>query len=155
MDPEALKLLEGDLARQLDLVEATYEELEESARGDLAERLRLHSVALELHHLYCAIEDLALLVAEQFENQIREAPDCHLRLLRRAGTEIPGLRPALFSGKTCELQGDLRGFRHVLRHGYARTLDADRIRSLLEKARRLRPLVQSDVAAFLVRLRSA
>jgi hypothetical protein len=47
--------------------------------------------------------------------------------------EIPRIRPAFFTREEFLVMDELRGFRHVFRNLYNRTLDKARLESLQEK----------------------
>jgi len=75
--------------------------------------------------------------------------------VRRMREEIPGVRPALLSHESYMLLNGLRGFRRFFRHAYGVPIEYAQLQINLEKARRLRPLLQQDVARFLQQLRGA
>lgn len=78
-----------------------------------------------------------------------------MEVLKRATTEIAGLRPALFSAEGYPSLDALRRFRHLFRHAYGLDLERAPVELLLEKARAVRALIRRDVGAFIARLRPA
>lgn len=156
MEEGKLAVLQADIEGQMALIEEVHATLEERA-ADLqpGNEMQLESVAYQLHNLYNAIEDLFKIVADHFENQIAETPRWHTELLRRMREEIPGVRPALISRESYTLLNGLRGFRHFFRHAYGVPIEYAQLQINLEKARRLRPLLQQDVTRFLQQLRGA
>lgn len=153
MDEDILILLKSDVEAQIGLIDDTYAKLEERASGlEPHDEMQLESVAYQLHNLYNAIEDLLRVIAGYFEKRITDAPHWHIQLLRRMGHKIGGVRPALLSQESYLLLNGLRSFRHFYRHTYAAPIDYDQLRINLDKARRLRPILERDMAEFLRRM---
>lgn len=150
MDEDILILLRSDVEAQMGLIDDTYAKVEERASGlEPDDEMQLESVAYQLHNLYNAIADLLRVIAGYFENRITHTPHWHIQLLRRMGHKIAGVRPALLSQESYVLLNGLRGFRHFFRHAYAAPIDYDQLRINLDKARRLRQILERDVAEFL------
>ena len=106
------------------------------------------SLGYKLHNLYSAYEDLFKLVAGFFENQIDPTERYHIRLLKRMKLELEGIRPPLLSDQTFKLLDELRGFRHVFRHAYARSLNSSRLLELGEIANQVQSLFVDDFKRF-------
>ncbi len=153
MDEEVLILLTSDVKAQMELIDDTFDKLEERASSlQPGDEARLESAAYQIHNLYNAIEDLFKVIADYFENQISDTPHWHIRLLRRMSHDIDGVRPPLLSQESYLLLNGLRSFRHFFRHAYAVPIDYEQLHINLDKARRLRPLLEQDVTQFLRRV---
>lgn len=153
MDQARLKTLEADIERQMELISSVYSKVRDRRRGFESDVARLESLALQVHNLYCAFEDLAKLVADAFENRVGDRERWHERLMARMTVEIKGVRPRLFSEKSRGFLQELRGFRHVVRHSYGRDIDVEKMRMLLKNAEQLEDVYESDVRTFLSKLR--
>lgn len=94
-------------------------------------------LALNLHHLYCAIEDLFKEICKVCENRIDDPSRYHSEILKRMTYDLLPLRPAVISKESFELLNELRKFRHFLRNAYSVDLD-------LKKLERLRRLVEEE-----------
>lgn len=153
MDKETLTILRADIRGHMGLIEDIFGTLEQRAAGlDAGDDRQLESVAYQLHNLYNAIEDLFKIVAGHFENRIADTSRWHVELLQRMRQEIDGVRPALLSRETFALLNGLRSFRHFFRHAYATPIEHAQLLINLDKARKLRPLLERDVNAFLEQL---
>ena len=153
MDEDILIVLASDVEAQMGLIDDTFSKLEERGSGlEPDAEIRLESVAYQLHNLYNAIEDLLRIIAGYFENRIHDTPHWPIQLLRRTSHEIAGVRRALLSQESYVLLNGLRSFRHFFRHAYAAPIDYDQLWINLDKARRLRPILERDVAEFLRRI---
>ncbi len=153
MDEDILILLASDVEAQMGLIDDTFAKLEERGSGlEPDAQMQLESVAYQLHNLYNAIEDLLRVIAGYFENRITDTPHWHIQLLRRMSHEITGVRPTLLSQESYVLLNGLRSFRPFFRHAYAAPIDYDQLRINLDKARRLRPILERNVAGFLRRV---
>lgn len=155
MEEAALKILESDIRRQLNEIEAVYQKIDERKDAvEGADEARLESLSYQLHNLYSAFEDLFHIIATFFENTIEDRSRWHVTLLQRMRQNIAGIRPALLSDESFLLLSELRAFRHVFRHGYSRVLDRERIASILKKAFQLKKLYKQEAVAFLQELQS-
>ena len=134
---------------QLGQIAALYDRIDHRAR--VAGPAGLESVALQLHHLYCAVEGLLEIVAECCEKHVAGA-GCRASLLRRMHVAVPGVRPAVVSDETLPLLDNLRRFRHVVRHAYGAEIDARQLAIVMEDGRSLRPLLWRDVEGLLAEL---
>ncbi len=109
----------------------------------------IESLGFQLHNLYCAYEDMLVLVARVFENNVDKSAGYHIELLRRMTIAVPGVRPPVISGETFRLLDSLRGFRHVFRHAYGSTLDRRKIDIVVDDARDVRARFRNEVEDFL------
>ena len=105
-------------------------------------------VAYHLHNLYNAFENIFLNIATAFENSIEELGRWHAQLLERMKLDVSPLRPAVIDTAAYDALDELRRFRHVFRHAYSITLDADRLDLVLRKAAKLRNLYRRQMDAF-------
>lgn len=85
-----------------------------------------------IHNIYGTIEGYCLRVAKFFENDVATL-SWHRELLQRMRLDIENVRPALLDEGTVALVDELRGFRHVFRHLYARALDPERVEFVQRK----------------------
>lgn len=76
------------------------------------------SIAMSLHHCYSASEAAIERVIRHFDKEMPKGRDSHVELLKRAASEMPGIRPAIISKKTLAGLRKLLSFRHVVRHAY-------------------------------------
>ncbi len=78
-----------------------------------------------LHNFYNGCENIFIIIAKFFENDISDE-SWHSDLLKRMKLEIPGYRPAVIDEKLYKQLDEFRGFRHVFRHIYGFNLDWER-----------------------------
>jgi hypothetical protein len=96
------------------------------------------------HHLvrfYNVVEQMALRLANAFENAIEDPRRWHTELIRRLSIPIQGVRPAFFSEELREPLRELRAFRHVFTHAYDLVLDRDKLSLVLKYAHKVEPLL--------------
>ena len=106
------------------------------------------AAAYYLHGAYCALENTFEQISRTFENHVKDVSRWHQELLRKMFLDLTPLRPAVLPA---DLQGDLndlRGFRHVFRHGYGIDLDVERLQSLVRRWRHMSPHVQRALSLF-------
>jgi hypothetical protein len=120
----------------------------QALKTDLKNEDLAANLGYRLHNLYSAYEDLFKLVTSFFENQVDRTAAYHIGLLKRMRIEIEGVRPALISDETFALLDELRGFRHIFRHAYGYSLDADRLVALSGKAESLGRTFAADFKRF-------
>jgi hypothetical protein len=156
MDKDSITVLVSDIEMQMALIEKVFDEMENRAKGlKPDDRVRLESVAYQIHNLYNAVEDLLQTVAAHFENQISDTARWHTVLLHRMTQEIEGIRPAFLSEECYRLLNGLRGFRHFFRHAYSVPIEYDQLQVNLRRARQLRPCLRRDVDHFLEQIQPA
>lgn len=152
MDEKEVNLLKADLLKSYELIERVYQRISKQQATFRDSIEAVDSMAYQLHNIYGTYEELFEVVAGFFENQIGGAR-YHADLLRRMGTRIEGMRPALLSSSTAELLDELRRFHHFVRHAYAAKLDADRIGRIVQIALDLKEPFRQDMENFLAQLR--
>jgi len=149
MDTGRLEILKIDIKRQLEVIQNIYDKIQQRCQNYQNNEERMESLAYQLHNLYCAFEDLMVIVANNFENQIYESPDWHIRLLKRMTEDIPNIRPSLFSDECYPLLDELRSFRHWFRHAYSYQIDQEKLGIVLRKSLKLNELYKDDVQRFM------
>lgn len=152
MDEKEIDLLKSDLLKSYELIERVYQRISKKQATFRNSIEAVESMAYQLHNVYGTYEQLFEVVAGFFENQIGGAR-YHADLLRRMGTRIEGMRPALLSSPTAELLDELRRFHHFFRHVYVANLDADRVGRIVQIALDLKEPFRQDTENFLAQLR--
>lgn len=147
MDKERLTLLKTDIELQIREIENIYTKLE--GRRRTKGIVGTESMAYQLHNLYCAFEDLFKIVANAFENHIRDGSKYHTELLKRMTISIEGIRPPVLSQESYLLLDNLRSFRHLFRHAYSYELDARKVRIVMEDVVKLKAIYRKEINTFL------
>jgi hypothetical protein len=89
-------------------------------------------VAYALHNTYNALENSFDQISRTFENHIVDPVRWHRELMVKMFVEIPDVRPSVLPEAAQPMLNDLRGFRHIFRHGYDFQLDASKLNRLVE-----------------------
>lgn len=63
----------------------------------------------------------------------------HKTLLQQMTKEVPEIRPAVISQRTCNQLDEFRGFRHVVRNVYTFKFTAEKLETLVESASTILP----------------
>ncbi len=135
------------------LIEQTFERMEaRAAELSSGRAVELESVGYQLHNVYNAVEDLFVIVARHFENNIADMSSWHTALLQRMAHAVEGVRPALITTETHQLLAPLRSFRHFFRHADVAVIEQPQLEINLHKARAVRLSLQQDVEHFLAQL---
>jgi len=142
-----LELLKANIEKEEDNIAQIYARLESQPTSPETDEQTI-VVAYYLHNLYSAFEQVAILVARTFENNIEDRSKWHSLLLRQMTLDIPGIRPNLFCQETYSILNRLRSFRHVFRAAYVITLDSDEIDLLYKKAQKLKLVYPPDLTNF-------
>lgn len=95
-----------------------------------AEDLRAISAAYYLHNIYNALENSFDQISRTFENHVKDLSRWHQELLAKMFLDISPLRPAVLPPPLRPFLDELRGFRHVFRHGYDYGLDPAKVAAL-------------------------
>lgn len=149
MNEKLLKLAQrisdelGELAR---LVERAQEGW--SRAQQFSDDLYLDGVALNLHSFYSSLERLFEIIATAIDGTLPEGANWHRVLLEQMAFEVPNVRPAVISKRTCEALDEYRGFRHVVRHVYTFHFEAVKVQRLVEKAPTVLAQAHSELLAF-------
>ncbi len=145
---EKLLALKADINADLRAIDRIYAELDR--QGDaIANDEQAIVIGYYLHNLYNAFESIFQRVAETFENDITNSSRWHALLLRRMTLDIEDIRPRLLSDEAYQCLDELRRFRHLFRSMYTSDLDVERMRLVLQKARRLEILYHAEIERFL------
>ncbi|MEM4134693.1 MAG: hypothetical protein QXV73_05795, partial [Candidatus Micrarchaeia archaeon] len=73
----------------------------------------------------------------------------HLKILRRAITELPNIRPSIISRNTFIILDELRTYRHKFRHIYLYMISPSRIIELANQAIKLHDFFILDIEKFI------
>lgn len=112
----------SDLSEALSTNERAIQRIHQGSEDELD----LAALGYTIHNVYGIVEGYCFRVAKFFENGLDDE-SWHRDLLRRMTLEIPGVRPALLMRETWVALDELRSFRHLFRHLYARPLQRDRL----------------------------
>ncbi len=105
----------------------------EASEGDsINSDLYWDATALNLHDFYTGLERLLRHIAAEVDGHVPAGAEWHQELLRQMATQLPRIRPAVFSKETTKRLDEYLRFRHVVRHVYAFEFDPQRIRPLAE-----------------------
>ena len=108
----------------------------------------LEACAYELARLYNVLEKMLQRICEAFENHFEKRGDYHEKLIQRLNLRLEGIRPAFIPPGRVDEVRELKGFRHVMRHGYDLTLRPDRLSELASVAERLAAELPAWCAEF-------
>lgn len=117
----------------------------EMARGDWG---AVGAVSLGLHNIYNGIEDVLLSLANDVDGLVPKGLSMHQDILDQMSAEIAGIRPAVLDRELYEALGELKGFRHLVRHRYGFDLKTDKVEENLERARMAFPAFVAAVVAL-------
>jgi hypothetical protein len=87
----------------------------QDARG---EWMRVRALAFEIERYYTGVEAVLVRSLRTLDGDVPTGAAWHLEILRAAGVQIPGGRPALISPEAADPLRELLKFRHLARHGY-------------------------------------
>lgn len=126
-----------------------------AALDDGAQPEQLAYVALELHRWFTVAESVFQRIERTLVGSVPQGGDWHQELLRIVALEIEHIRPAVIRGEVARSLGPYLRFRHFLRHAYAVTLDARKLRALVSPLAELQAALEADLQGFLKALRDA
>ena len=122
----------------------------EATEGDSVDRdLYWDAIALNLHDFYTGLERILRHIAAQVDGHLPEGSEWHQELLLQMATQLPRIRPAVFSAGTIKRLDEYLRFRHVVRNVYAFEFDPQRIRPLVEALAGDLARVKSELAVFI------
>lgn len=123
--------------------------------GDEFERGQWGAVAaisLGIHNIYNGIEDILLSLARDIDDAVPVGPTMHQDILDQMVTEISGIRPPVLDQQLYGALGELKAFRHLVRHRYGFDLKADKVRENLDLVKVALPAVIDAVLRLQHRL---
>ncbi|WP_246673175.1 hypothetical protein [Mesorhizobium sp. B2-9-1] len=97
------------------------------------------AVSLGIHNIYNGIEDILLSLANDVDDLVPKGPSMHQDVLDQMSVQIAGIRPAVLDPALYEAFGELKGFRHLVRHRYGFDLKTDKAQENLDRARKAFP----------------
>lgn len=102
-----------------------------------------------LGSIYMGVENIFKRIIRFYELEMPEGEDWHVELFRRFRFPVTDPLPVLLPDDLAEAMKPFRGFRHVVRHGYALDLEWERMRMGLHEARPVFEHFRSQVEQFL------
>lgn len=106
------------------------------------------AVAASLHSVYSGYENVLERIIRAVDGDMPLGTQFHLMLLKRARTEIEGVRPAILSAEAYTLIDELRTYRHKFRNIYLYLLSAKRIADLAQIGIKSFEAFERDINAF-------
>lgn len=104
----------------------------EMARGEWG---AVAAVSHGVHNVYNGIEDILLSLANDVDGLVPTGPSVHQDILDQMSAEIAGIRPAVLDPQLCQTLGELKGFRHLVRHRYGFDLEAKKVEENLDRTK--------------------
>ncbi len=148
MSRTELLLLVGEIRQSRAVLENIWEmyttyvsTFADEQKRDIRDAVMLAEI---LANTYTCVETILFRIARVFENHL-DAREWHKELLRKMSVEVPGVRKAVLSQKTCLLLDELRRFRHFRRYYYHFDYDWARLDYLRTVYERLMPVIHQDL----------
>jgi hypothetical protein len=120
----------------------------ERVRMGATDSLDYAALGYTIHNIYGVMENACFRISKFFENGL-SSDAWHKELLGRMLLDIPRTRPAFLSREAYSLIDELRGFRHVFRNLYDRSLDAERLLLLQKKVPAAVELFKESVSRYI------
>lgn len=114
----------------------------------------IKAIAGSLHSIYTGYESIIERIVRALDGETPLGKDYHLKLLRRAITEIPHCRPSIITRETFIILDELRTYRHKFRHIYIYMISPSRIIELAEQGIKSFESFNRDIEKFKEFLRS-
>ena len=160
MTNKELKLIEARINDELDNIASLLAELEKHGLmikdGDgnklslIAEdSFFLRAVGSILHDFYVAVENIFEVLGREIDEHLPDGSDWHIQLLRQMALEVADVRTAVISKNTFRLLDKYRSFRHVFRNVYGFSLEATRLKSLVDDLTYTARHFRQDIENFL------
>lgn len=108
--------------------------------------------AYYLSGVYSCFEDIFEKVAKVYENNIENPAAWHSELLLRMRIDIDDIRPAVIDNEAFLFLDELRAFRHVFKQSYVFSLDAARIELLVNKWKKNKKNILSQIESFVKKM---
>lgn len=109
----------------------------------------IKAVAGSLHSIYTGYESILERIIRAIDGETPLGKDYHLKILRRAITELPNIRPSIISRNTFIILDELRTYRHKFRHIYLYMISPSRIVELANQAIKLHDFFILDIEKFI------
>jgi uncharacterized protein YutE (UPF0331/DUF86 family) len=94
------------------------------------------------------MEDIMLSIARDFDGSVPVGHTMHQDILDQMVTAIAEIRPAVLPEALYEALGELKGFRHLVRHRYGFDLQPDRVRDNLDRVATALPAFVEAVSSL-------
>ncbi|MBS4018152.1 MAG: hypothetical protein KGZ68_07940 [Dechloromonas sp.] len=137
---------ENELRQVGHFVSAHPEELSAGEWGALG------AVSLGIHNVYNGIEDILLSLANDVDGLVPRGPSMHQDILDQMSAPIAGIRPAMLGSVLQEALGELKAFRHLVRHRYGFDLKPDKVQENLDRLMKAWPAVVDSIVLLEKRL---
>ncbi|MBT9172717.1 MAG: hypothetical protein DDT21_01103 [Syntrophomonadaceae bacterium] len=165
MTYKELKLIEARIKAELANMSSLLSELEKHGfmvtdgngskiQFDEDNSFMLRAIGSVLHDFYVAVENILEIIGREIDEYLPEGLDWHIQLLRQMALEVEGIRTAVISGNTLFLLDKYRSFRHVFRNVYGFSLDAAKLRTLLDDLANTSRQFSKEIETFLSDMRS-
>lgn len=149
----SLPRLRADLERDLAILTRHVERLRTLEIGDGSDEASCSNVALGLHYVYTAVENILKRIAAEFEG-LPSGDSWHRDLLAGLAKET-SLRPRVLSANVAQALSELLAFRHYLIHGSVIALPTgEKLAPVRQNALDVAPQLEVDLKAFLAFLSS-
>lgn len=109
----------------------------------------LRAIGSILHDFYVAVENIFEILGREIDEHLPGGSDWHIQLLRQMALEVADVRTAVISKNTFQLLDKYRSFRHVFRNVYGFSLEATRLKSLVDDLSDTARHFRHDIASFL------
>lgn len=147
--------MKREIRVELDKMDRTVEEIV-ALHKDLGEdtpTLRERAAAGQfLGSIYMGVENIFKRIIRFYELEMPEGEDWHVELFRRFRSPAMDPLPVLLPDDLAEAMKPFRGFRHVVRHGYALDLEWERMQVGMQEARPVFEHFRREVEQFLAGL---
>ncbi len=138
-------ILLGYFEKQMKIIKALHDEIVTIDNSIYDKR---YVFAMKTQEFYTALEDLFKQIAKAFENHVKNLAKFHKELLIRMNTEMPKMRPAVFSQSSLIFLSEVLSFRHFVRRAYGCPLDEKKLLSLQTKIREEFTQVEQEIQKF-------
>jgi hypothetical protein len=114
----------------------------------------LRAIGSILHDFYVAVENIFEILGREIDEHLPGGSDWHIQLLQQMALEVAGVRTAVISKNTFQLLDKYRSFRHVFRNVYGFSLEATRLKSLVDDLNGTTQHFRQDIETFLNEIES-
>ena len=145
----SVERIRSELESIEEVVTRVHRAVEATAGDSVNSDLYWDAIALNLHDFYTGLERLLRHIAAEVDGHVPAGAEWHQELLRQMATQLPQIRPAVFSNATIKRLDEYLRFRHVVRHVYAFEFDPQRMRPLVEALAGDFAQVKGELAVFI------